>query len=343
MQLFIDDMDDASQWSPLGPDGTTPSTEISITTDTAKFRYGEDNASARITATENARNHRLRRSMPAMDLSRFDELRFWFWSTRVADDSSTRPFFLRLRLGSAAMALNNPGNIWFRYLPAFRAEVWELVRVTIADLAPQIRSALNAIELTCVDGTPIECNLDTLLATREEMLNDVEVALAAKLHQRINVGGAAVIAHIHNPDDPAPVVMPNIRIIPRPIFLSTERAGSGESRTDFTDNAFRLRPIGIPYNLYYDIDVFAENRQHKAEIYDFVLKTLAPRNELIVNGQPVTVELVNALTEPIASQNLSERTLLRFKVSAWQPAGTSIPVRPPYREVIIEADSRAPA
>jgi hypothetical protein len=241
------------------------------------------------------------------------------------------------------MTLTNPGNVWFRYLPIFRAETWELVRITIADLAPQIRSAVNVIELACVDEAPIECHLDTLLASREEMIGDVEAALAAKLHQRISVGGTAVIAHVHNPDDPTAIVMPNIRIIPRPIVLSGERAVSGESRTDFTDNGFLLRSFGVPYNLYYDIDVFAQNRQHKVEIYDFVLKTLAPRSELIVNGLPVPIELVNPMSEPITNQILSERTLLRFKVSAWQPSGTSIPARPPFREVIIEADSRAPA
>lgn len=343
MHLLIDAMDDASQWTPLAPDGTTLSSEISMTNDSQKFSFGEDNSSGRITATANARNHSLRRSMPVKDLSLFDDIRFWFWSRRVADNSSSRPFFLRLRLGSAAMALTNPGNVWFRYLPVFRAEAWELVRITIADLAPQIRSAVNVIELACIDAAPIECNLDSLLASREEMVGDVEAALAAKLHERISVGGTAVIAHVHNPDDPTAIAMPNIRIIPRPILLNGERASSGESRTDFTENGFRLRPAGVPYDLYYDLDVFAQNRRHKVEIYDFLLETLAPRSELIVNGRPLPIELVNPISEPINNQILSERTVLRFKVSAWQPSGISIPARPPYREVIIEADTRAPA
>jgi hypothetical protein len=341
MQIIIDPMDDASRWKPLAPDGVTPSTEVRVAKDTNKFRYGEDRASVHITATANARNHTLRRSLPATDLSDFDELRLWVWSTRVADDSSLRPFFLRLRLGSAAMGLADPANSWFRYLPVLRAEVWELVRVTIVDLALQVRSALNVVELACVDDASLECNLDTLLATREQMLGDVEAEMVLRLHRKISVGDTPVVARVHNPDDATPVPMPSIQIIPRVVLLSAERIPPGEIRTDFTDNAFRLRPASIPYNLYYDIDVFAQNRQHKAEIYEFVLRTFAPRSELVVNGGPLTIELVNTLTEPVGTQTLSDRTLLRFKIAAWQTGGTPIPAVRPHRDVSVEVASKA--
>jgi hypothetical protein len=240
------------------------------------------------------------------------------------------------------MPLADASNTWFRYLPAFRAEVWELVRVSIEDLAPQVRGALSVLELTCVDDAPSECNLDGLLATRELMLGDVETEMIALLHQRLSVGGAAVTARVHNPDDPASAAMPYIEIIPRAIQLSAERSTSGETRTDFMENSFRLRPASIPYDLYYDIDVFAQNRQHKAEIYEFVLRTLFPRSELIVNGIPLTLELINVTSEPRAAPLVTDRTLLSFKVATWQTVGVSTPAVQPYRDVSIAVSAKAP-
>ncbi|MCA1568376.1 MAG: hypothetical protein LC803_22560 [Acidobacteria bacterium] len=342
MHLVLDAMNDASRWSPLAPDGVTASAQISMSNDPDKFRYGADGVSARVNTTNAARGHTLRRTLPPADLSNFDELRFWFRSTRAADGSPARPFFLRLRLGSAAMPLADASNAWFRYLPAFRAEAWELVRVSIADLAPQVRGALSVLELASVDDASSECNLDGLLAAREQMLGDVETEMIARLHQRLSVGGAAVAARVHNPDDPAVAAMPYIQIIPRAIQLSAERSTSGETRTDFTENSFRLRPPSVPYDLYYDIDVFAQNRPHKAEIYEFVLKTLSPRSELIVNGMPLMVELINVIPEPRVALSLPDRTLLSFKVATWQTAGVSTPAVLPYRDVSIGVSAKAP-
>jgi len=342
MHLVLDAMNNASRWSPLTPDGVTASAQISMSNDPDKFRYGADGISARINTTAAARGHTLRRTLPPTDLSNFEELRFWFRSTRAADGSPARTFFLRLRLGSATMPLADASNAWFRYVPAFRAEAWELVRVSIEDLAPQVRGALSVLELACVDDAVAECNLDGLIATREQMLGDVETEMVARLHQRLNFGGAAVAARMHNPDDPAAAAMPFIQIIPRAIQLSAERSASGETRTDFIENSFRLRPASIPYDLYYDIDVFAQNRQHKAEIYELVLKTLSPRSELIVNGMPLTVELINASPELRAAPLLPDRTLLSFKVATWQTVGVSTPAVQPYRDVSIAVSAKAP-
>src|SRR5689334_14874848 len=57
-------------------------------------------ASRRLAATRAALGHRLERTLPATDLSGFDDLQLLLRADRPADGSPAAPFFARVRLGS---------------------------------------------------------------------------------------------------------------------------------------------------------------------------------------------------------------------------------------------------
>src|SRR5947209_3372303 len=137
-QIIIDAMDNASLWRALAPDGT-PSTELTLVNDAAQVRFGPDKKSGQITASTNSLNHRLQRTLPAIDLTNFDEIRLWLWSSRSADGSPAQPFFLEVRLASAAMSLQDPANPWLRYMRVSQVEAWEFVRLSLDDLPSQVR------------------------------------------------------------------------------------------------------------------------------------------------------------------------------------------------------------
>jgi len=194
--ITIDAMDNAAAWTALAPDGVTPSMELSLVIDSARPSPPGIATSARITGTSNALNHTLRRTFAATDLTNFRELRLWMLGERPADGTPSRPFFLEMRMGSAALALNAAGNTWQRYLAVSQAGVWEPVRVSIGDLPAAVRSAMTVMQLRCA-AAPFACNIDEVIAVRDDMVTDVDQALLAILNQGLTLGGAAVAAVLH--------------------------------------------------------------------------------------------------------------------------------------------------
>ena len=110
-----------------------------------------------------------------LDLSGFDELRFWIRSERAADGSARRPFFLELTYTDANDAVGE-AHTWF--VPVNRSGRWEQRRVGIEN---DRRSVIDGFRFRCVGSQAFTCNLDELLAVREEMLADLETALVEAL------------------------------------------------------------------------------------------------------------------------------------------------------------------
>src|SRR5437870_4758452 len=95
--MIVDSMDNAGPWQAFAPDGVTPSVELSLAIEPPRPRPGADAFAGRVSGTVKALNHTLRRAFAALDLSQFDELRFWVYSDRQADGTPIRPFFLEMR------------------------------------------------------------------------------------------------------------------------------------------------------------------------------------------------------------------------------------------------------
>src|SRR5207248_4009032 len=108
--LSVDDGSDAGAWQ-ARDSGGGPSNEIAIAERAAPPGGLE------ISATTGALGHYVERADPAHDLSAFEDLRLLLGGDRVADGSEAAPFFLELRLGSAAAAVGSAQNQWARLLP----------------------------------------------------------------------------------------------------------------------------------------------------------------------------------------------------------------------------------
>jgi len=334
-------MDDASAWRTVAADDT-PSAELSVAVDTSVFQFGSDRASLRVEATTSAVGHRLRRDLAAVNLSAFDELRVWFKSSRPADGSPSTPFLWRLRLGGPAMAIGAAGNSWSRYVPASRASAWELARFSLADVPEALRAAVTRVQLELIDASlPMSCHLDSLIAVRAQMIADVESALIETLDRRVGSGASALRATIVNPDDAAAPPMPAFLVRPYDIVRADERTTETQTRGDFSDDGFRLLPISIAFDLYYDIDIRTPSRADRAEAIEFILRTFAPRGELAVNGVALTVEIVPIPRLPIDPDRGSGRTPLRLKIATWQQSGPPQPVRP-AREILVQTNPLDP-
>jgi len=340
-ELMLDPMNAANQWTALESDGLTPSVALVPQNDTGVYRFGSDSTSLRVTGSTSAEGHVLRRTLADVDLSALDEIRVSLRSTRVADGSS-RPFFLELRLGSNAMPLNDAANTWHRYFPVPRAGNWDLVRLRITDLAPQVRSALSVIQVRCIDATEsFTVHLDDLLAVRERLVADVDAALLSKLHQRAAIDGTPVPAIIHHPEDDAPAPsVPFIRITPFAIEPAAERLTSFEQRTDFTSQGCLVRPGSLRYDMFFELDVFTETRDQKAGLLEFLASTLTPNGILVQNGVEIPMEWITVAPQDRIGGSRSDRSPLHIKVRSRRELGEPRVVRR-TEEVLLDVEQRA--
>jgi hypothetical protein len=336
-QLALDGIADVEQCSAVAPDGT-PSSTLTVNAEPVQVRYGADNLSVRIDGSMGALGHRLQWSLPPVDLRDDDELRLWLRGNRKGDGSTTCPFFLEMRLGSAAMPLSDPANQWLRYLPVSQGNAWEQVRLSLFDLAPEVRGALSLLELRCIDASAsFIVYIDDVLAVREQMIADVEAALLARLHRRIAVSGKLVPAAIHAAGGRRPKVSPCILITHYDIRYVDANGANARNRRDFGRAGYALSPPSHTYQLFYRIDVFAAKRSAQTSILEFVLGTLGQRGELLVNGSPTSMESLALPQTSDANLQLGERVALFYKVSTRQEVGTAERVKAPTK-VLIDAD-----
>ena len=337
MNQLIDAMDSAARWKALAPDLATPSTEITLSDDHTLFQFGDDQTSGRIQATNQSKGHVLRRNLDDLDLTGFDEVRLWARSDRVADTSGAAPFFLEMKFASAGMGFGDPQNTWRRPLPFFQPGSWEFIRFSVADLPAQIRGAASGVQLKVINSPqPFTCNLDTCLAVKEEMLTDIERELLARTHQKVEINGTALTAVIFNPDV-APPALPYIRVTPYDVELNEQRSVVATLRMDYTETGFRVLPQRIGYDVFYDFEAYAADRQAKTRVYEYLLRRFAPRSELVVNGVPLIIEYVASTQADYVTPERVDRTILRFKVQTWQ-SKTSVgePAKRPFANITIE-------
>jgi len=286
-------MDSAAPWQALAPDGVTPSTELSLTVDTSHPRVGADSSAGLVSGTVKALNNTLRRNFAGIDLTNLDEIRLWVNSDRPADGTSELPFFLEMRLASATLALNDPNNTWQRYLPISQVRTWESVRLGIGDLPAAVRSAVTVMQFRCSDATTaFNCDVDDILAVRDAVVGDVDAALLALLNGSLVINTQPVAAVLHPANGTLTQTRPYFEITQYDLSYMRERTSSTRPRGDFTDAGYTLRPPSNAYELSYQFTAVADDRASQAQMLEFMMRTLPPRGQLVVNGLPLPMESV---------------------------------------------------
>jgi hypothetical protein len=286
-----------------------------------------------------ALGHRLERSVTATDLTGQTDLQLWIRADRAADGTEGHPFFLELRLGSAAAPIAAGSAAWHRLIPVAIAGQWLSVHVSLADLPAAVRSAVTEIRITCVDSRPFVAHLDTIAAINDEMLVDVEDALVRLLGGRLRIGGALVPCVIV----PAPLLPdePYLRISSVDVRPAPERSASGPIRSDYTETGFSLRPPTVAYDLTYAVRPVAADRSTVARMLDFVLGEVAPVSTLVVNDRPLAMEFAQP---PPATGLAPDDAAIHLRVSAQRrsAAGHERAI-PPFNLVEVEVDHSATA
>jgi hypothetical protein len=338
--VLVDSFDDAGAWQTTAPGGS-PSAELVARTDTSITWLGAPTVA--LSGTAAASGHLAHTNVTVVDLTASDDLWFWIQSDRLADGAAGWPFFLELRLGSAAVAMGTAANTWFRELPVTRADTWELVKVSLDDLAPTVRSALSAVQIGCIDASvPFRCNVAALTGVHEQLLLDLDAALVARLSNRAALAGAAVPAFVAQPGSTTAPPSPSIRITNYDVQQADARSPSGPSRSDFRNGTFDLRPRRRAYDVLYEIDVVASARADADLLYELVLTQLGTSSELVVNGVPQLVE-IEPLPTFIGWQR-PDHLVLRFRLhSSCAEPGTATPASAVSQEVTLHTDTLVPS
>jgi hypothetical protein len=342
--ISVDPLNDPSVWKALAADGATPSTQIAIAAEPS-LTAPDDSAAVplAVTASVNALNHVLRRTLTPIDLSQFDDLRFWISASRLANGAPANPFYLELRLASAAMGLDDPGNSWRRYLPVFQTQQWAPARLTLADLPAAVRGAVATLQLRCSDASAaFSCGLYGLIAARDAMIGDVDQALQARLDGLLKLGGVTIPAVLHPPGGAVAINPPFIQILHLDAIYCRARSDSAPARGDFSDQGYWLRPPGPAYELYYQVTASAADRATQAAMMEFILSALPARGQLLVNGQPLPMEAVAIAPINRLGGSRNDQLPLFYKISTRQP-GQGQGVRAALaKNVSVNADYQSP-
>jgi hypothetical protein len=122
-----------------------------------------------------------------LDLSAFEELRFWIMGDRIGEGTSSAPFFLEFSYLDAADA---PGEEHRWFVSVNAANRWEQRRIGITN---ERRSAVTRFRFRSIVAAPFVCHLNELLAVFEQMLADAEQALTGTLDGQVALPG---LSHI---------------------------------------------------------------------------------------------------------------------------------------------------
>lgn len=325
--LSLGDVSLPATWNALEPDGVTPSTALSATA--SPFRHPLiDSLALRIRGGRGARDHRVRTNPGGVGLAAFDQLRIVWRPSIMAGPSSGAPFWLQIRLGSAALPVGAPGNDWHRVLPVVSAARWDCAVLSLGNLAPAVASAVTDILIICVDDRrAFTADIAAILAVRPALVEDVEDALTARLDQVLTLGGGLVPAEVQRAGFPPSATRPLIAILPYTLRHARERSSPGEAAADFVTDGYSLRPPPVPWDLYFAIEALADTRADQATLIDFVIGALPPVGALLVAGQRVSIETIDE-PEPASGGFDIGRQLLHYRVRAWRDGGPARPVHP---------------
>jgi hypothetical protein len=262
--------------------------------------------------------HRLRRVLPAVDLTAFDRLVFWFRSDVALAGLATDALQVRLRLGSSAMPLDAIGNVWGRYVLGQRGAVWHYVTLGLADLPAAIRSAVRQIEwvVTANDGSAHQLWLDGLMVATPRLTGDVDAALMQHLDGVLLIGGASVPAQIA----PAPAIaQPFIRATQYLAHRARDRDPIGLRRHERDDTGLLIWPEPQAWDLSYRFDPVATSRADMGAMLDF-LAARFERRQLPVGNRTFRIEKSDAWVEDDEALPVPP---MRYMVAAWSETGTS--------------------
>lgn len=333
--LLVEPMDDAARWTAVGSDGVTPSTEIAVNDEQDVVGYGVDGRSARVTGSTLAAGHALRRTIAPVDVSDQAELRLSIRADRQAGAAGA-PFYLELRLGSAALPLTDPANTWHRLLPVRTKRTWETIRLSLDDLTPTVAGALTQLQLRCVDASaPFTAYLDDLIAVRPQMLADADRALEQRL-AGITVGGAVATVAVRADAQAVPAA-PALDIVHFDLRFAPDRVRDQNRLRDFTEHGARLVPLGDPYYVDYAVTPFAADRAAQAALVEAAVDRLSPFDELTVDGERLPFELIWIVGRDRIGGAAGDVPVLFYRVGVRRPTVAGSPVRE-VRELYIEAD-----
>jgi hypothetical protein len=257
---------------------------LQVAVDTDAF-VGDGPASNRFDAPDGALGATATATPAApLDLSGFDELRFWIRSSRPADGSSRARFFLEISFTDANDA---PGETHAWLVPVNRADIWEQRRIGIES---ERRSAVAALRFRCLTADAFTCNVDELLAVHEEMLADVEDALAATL-------GPVAAVVVEAPPVPTAAAAPAIVVTPIGAMENQARSGAYLQRDSFRVRAAQtvcsVRPSARAYACDYELTALGTDRAQQASIYEGILRRLTLDSGLRINGAYASVSLLD--------------------------------------------------
>lgn len=339
--LLLDPMNTAAQWSALEADATTPSTELTIADDALLAAYGVDGVSGRISATADAGGHMLRRTIAAVDVSAFTELRISMRASR-ATSGDDQPFFIQLRLGSVARPLSDPGNVWHRLLPVHAPNHWETIKLGIDDLDAAIAGSLSQLELRCLDiGTPFTARVDDVTAVLPQMLADADRALETRL-AGISVAGAPAPAVVRTVSEPVPAAaaldVTHFDLSHSPVRVRDAH----ESRDHTSGGGVRYVPVGVPYEITYSVAPVAATRAEQSALLEQLVRRLAPFDELVADGDRLPVELVTLRAEERVGGVPTVEPVLFYRIGArsWHSAPEILRT---VSEITVETDRLEPA
>jgi hypothetical protein len=219
---------------------------------------------------------------PPLDLRESDELRFWLRSSRPADGSATRPFYLAFE-ATTEPAAPPP---WRRFLAVRQPDVWTLQRLWLDDMPADLRPAVGVLRIASLDATiAFDAAVDDLVAVRPEAVSDVDAAL-----QECFDGMLDVPAILDLPENPGPRTPPFILITPWSVLPREPRTGTDEVVDNHSEGGAFVRPAPAQVQLEYRIDVVADTRADKARLVEAIVGQLLTRRQLIAANVPLTLE-----------------------------------------------------
>jgi hypothetical protein len=339
----LDDFADLTAWRAHRPDGAA-STAISITAAPPRTPVSAS-GTVQIAADASASGHYLETTIGATDLSSFSDLQLYISGSAAASSAAAEPFYLELRLGSAASPVGSVANSWQRFIPLSQPGGWEAIPLSLADLPAAVRNQVTTIRLTSVLGSAWSVALDRILAVHDDMLTDADAAIHARLATRLTFNGHAVPAELA-PSSIAPPAEPYLRISNYDVQPNLASSPMTARRTDYTGNGFALRPPASVYDVYYAVEAIAADRPAATALLDFVLGELAPVSMVLSRDRPTRVEWIDApgtAAPPVAAPP-SDHPVLHFRLTTSRTAtAVAEPVVPVFNVVNVEVDQSVPA
>jgi hypothetical protein len=264
---------------------------------------------------------------PAVDLRPFDELRFWFRSSRPGDGRPGQPFYLAFEADTQPPQ----PQPWVWLLPVKGRDGWELHRLWLGDVPVAVRGAVARLRLRSLDpGVAFDAVVDTLLAVRPEPITDADAALAARLDlKHAAMFGGSPAAAIVGPDGAA-TPPPYLLITPWSVLPRAERAGRGEVLDNPTPDGTYARPAPAEVVFEYRFTAVAPHRAQATALLDAVLRDFTRRPYLVVAGEAVAVTPFRPANEDAApGSSPAAPRYTSGSLSHWRraPGGSS---RSPY-------------